>query len=332
MRRTAAALTLSALLLLAACGRAPETPDPAPTAAAETPKPTPTAAPSAAPDPTPSPSPEPTPDPTPSPTPESAPTPTARPLSEGTQALLAYLDAGLQTVEGATSVPRLEYYAEGGSGPSLLVQFWTQEDKDALRALVASYDWQWQEGEPPETGYVPAPEGGAHWMRLLSSAPFGPVLEFSYGDPYVEASRGGYYTTGDHDGFYRALERFVYLRNLGDIKQMIWEDTAQALEGGTITVRTPDGGETEAAWADVAQPIRDLLDSRLWIFLPEFYSYPEREGDHLTLSAGEENQVEVYVQGGYVHVPGYGFQSVDQAGDVDSIYAELCGILGVTTG
>lgn len=100
------------------------------------------------------------------------------PQEEGSEEALAQIDA---IIKGAEDDLRLEYFADGASGPSLVHSGWENSDVDELNAIISAYAWE-RTGEPPDdsewTEEMKPPEGGAYRMRLRGKSGF---CEMDYG-------------------------------------------------------------------------------------------------------------------------------------------------------
>lgn len=242
----------------------------------------------------------------------------------------------IDTIIKGTDDLRLEYFADGASGPSLTHSSWGNSDVDGLRAILTAYAWEKTE-EPLDnqewTDEMNPPEGGAYRIRLLGKSGF---CEMDYGYSKRLCFRGAdgstdYYTTTDYDGFYEAMERFSYQLEWQNIRTYLWSNLNEYFSGKTLTLSQNDGVKHEIAWADISGEAKKLIESRIWVFLPEGSQKLDSEGERLTLSTGEEDiNLIAYAKDGYLQTPGYLYKAVKQDGNAATIYADLCVMLNAT--
>ena len=237
------------------------------------------------------------------------------------QAILAGIDA----VFASAAAPRLEYFADGGSGPSLVLTEGGAAYVADLKAVFAAHTWERAEGDIAAPAAAdPPPEGGAYTIRLLGGERYLAVVAGHGGAVQLAGPEGWTdYQTGDYEAFYRALERFCYLRGWEDLRQGLWDNLDGMFSGQTLSLTRPDGTVDQVVWDNVSDQVRALVFERVWVFLPEGPRQLDEAGARLRLSAGKYAEVEVYAAGGYLRVPGYFYKSVDESGEPDSIYEAL---------
>lgn len=273
-----------------------------------------------------------TPAPTASPSPAAPPSPSA--VSAETSeaagaAIAAWLDQALRDASGPAA--RLEYYGDGASGPSGVLDRWDEENIGELEALFSAHTWGRVEADLTAPAVqVETPEGGACSMRLSGNTHG--ACQLTRGVPYIQLqteSGSAVYRTEDCDGLYLSVERFAVGQTLAQTRERLWGEIDGALKGRTVTARLSGGGEKKAAWDEISGEVKELVEARSWIFLPLGPQQPAEDAGALTLTGGETDGVRVYGQGGYLYVSGFCYKSLDADGAADSIYPELCALLGI---